>query len=175
MATETAGVEIRHPSAGPPARWEEVLTPEAIDFLALLHRTFNGERLRLLELRKQRQAELDAGASFDFLPETADVRSGDWKVVEPASGLSNRRVEITGPTNAKMLINALNSGAPASCRLRGLELALLVQHGGRSGQPRRRGPPPPRIRLARRQGVRLDDRSGDASSCGPGWHLPERT
>jgi len=112
MATETEGVEIRHPGSAPPERSEEVLTLGAVHFLALLHRTFDGERKRLLELRVKRQEELDAGASLDFLPETAEVRSGDWTVVAPAAGLSNRRVEITGPTTAKMVINALNSGAP---------------------------------------------------------------
>jgi malate synthase len=109
MATETQGVEIHGPVEG---RYGEILTPEAMEFLALLHRTFNGERLRLLDRRAERQAELDAGATFDFLPETADVREGDWTVAPPAPGLQNRRVEITGPTSAKMVINALNSGAP---------------------------------------------------------------
>jgi malate synthase len=109
MATETQGVEIHGPVEG---RYDEILTPEAMEFLALLHRTFNGERLRLLDRRAERQAELDAGATFDFLPETADVREGDWTVAPPAPGLQNRRVEITGPTSAKMVINALNSGAP---------------------------------------------------------------
>jgi malate synthase len=175
MATETAGVEIRHPSAGPPARWEEVLTPEAVDFLALLHRTFNGERLRLLELRKQRQAELDAGASFDFLPETADVRSGDWKVVEPAPGLSNRRVEITGPTSAKMLINALNSGAPGfmadfedsnspywSNMVGGqVNLADAVRHRLEYDSPEGKA-------------YRLHDEVATLLVRPRGWHLPER-
>jgi malate synthase len=109
MATETQGVEIHGPVEG---RYDEILTPEAMEFLALLHRTFNGERLLLLDRRAERQAELDAGATFDFLPETADVREGDWTVAPPAPGLQNRRVEITGPTSAKMVINALNSGAP---------------------------------------------------------------
>jgi malate synthase len=109
MATETQGVEILGPVEG---RYGEILTPEAIEFLALLHRTFGSERRRLLDLRAERQAELDAGATFDFLSETADVRAGDWTVAPPPPGLQNRRVEITGPTSAKMVINALNSGAP---------------------------------------------------------------
>jgi len=81
MAIETQGVEIRYPGSRAPDRSEEILTAGAVEFLALLHRTFNGERNRLLELRAKRQAELDGGASLDFLPETADVRSGDWTVV----------------------------------------------------------------------------------------------
>src|SRR5688500_18531313 len=109
MAIEVQGVEITGPIGD---RYDEILTPEAVEFLALLHRTFTGERLRLLDKRAERQAELDAGATFDFLPETADVRAGDWTVAPPPLGLENRRTEITGPTSAKMLINALNAGAP---------------------------------------------------------------
>ncbi len=102
-------IETTRPLEG---RDAEVLSEEALEFLALLHRTFGGERTRLLELRAQRQAELDAGARLDFLPETQEVRDGDWTVSPPPEGLQDRRVEITGPTTAKMVINALNSGAP---------------------------------------------------------------
>jgi malate synthase len=109
MATDTRGVEITGPVEG---RREEILTPEALDLLALLHRTFDGERRRLLGLRAERQAERDRGATLDFLAETAEVRDGDWTVAPPPPGLQDRRVEITGPTSAKMVINALNSGAP---------------------------------------------------------------
>jgi malate synthase len=77
-----------------------------------VHRTFDPERKRLLARRSERQAELDAGAELDFLPDTREVREGDWKVAPPAKGMQDRRVEITGPTNAKMVINAMNSGAP---------------------------------------------------------------
>ena len=110
MSIETVqGVEVSGPEV---PRSGEVLTPEALEFLALLHRTFGSERTRLLELRVQRQAELDGGARLDFLPETREIREGDWTVSPPPDGLMDRRVEITGPTTAKMLINALNSGAP---------------------------------------------------------------
>ncbi|HEX8104421.1 MAG TPA: malate synthase A [Solirubrobacteraceae bacterium] len=109
MAVDVQGVTITGPIEG---RYSEILTPQAIEFLALLHRTFHGERRRLLGMRADRQAALDAGETFDFLPETADVREGDWTVAPPPPGLQNRRVEITGPTTAKMVINALNSGAP---------------------------------------------------------------
>src|SRR5690606_17854247 len=68
-------------------------------------------RAELLAARVERQRQIDAGVGLDFLPETAEVRSGDWKVAEPAPGLVDRRVEITGPTDRKMTINALNSGA----------------------------------------------------------------
>jgi len=110
MSIETVqGVEVSGPEV---PRSGEVLTPEALEFLALLHRTFGSERTRLLELRVQRQAQLDGGARLDFLPETREIREGDWTVSPPPDGLMDRRVEITGPTTAKMLINALNSGAP---------------------------------------------------------------
>ena len=92
-------------------RFDEILTPDALELLALLHRAFNGRRAELLALRDERQARLTAGGSLDFLPETAAVRDGDWRVAPPAPGLVDRRVEITGPTDKKMTINALNSGA----------------------------------------------------------------
>ena len=102
------GVEIRG-AWGP--RYEEILSDEALAFLAGLHRKFNASRQRLLALRDERQARLDAGALPDFLPETAHVRDGDWKVAPIPADLLDRRVEITGPTDRKMVINALNSGA----------------------------------------------------------------
>ena len=87
-----------------------ILTPEAIAFLALLHRSFNGTRKELLQRRVLRQAELDRGALPDFLPETRHIRESDsWRGAVPAPGLIDRRVEITGPTDRKMVVNALNS------------------------------------------------------------------
>ncbi|MEV5558638.1 malate synthase A [Nonomuraea wenchangensis] len=92
-------------------RFDEILTPQALDFVAALHREFDGRRLELLEARQARQAELSAGGTLDFLPETKEIREGDWQVASPAPGLEDRRVEITGPVDKKMTINALNSGA----------------------------------------------------------------
>ncbi|MFI6498439.1 malate synthase A [Nonomuraea typhae] len=92
-------------------RFDEILTPEALDFVAALHRRFDARRLELLQARQVRQAELSAGGTLDFLPETKAVREGDWQVAAPAPGLEDRRVEITGPVDQKMTINALNSGA----------------------------------------------------------------
>ncbi|MGW5682583.1 malate synthase A [Nonomuraea sp. NPDC003754] len=92
-------------------RFEEILTPEALAFVAELHRKFDARRLELLEARQARQAELAAGGTLDFLPETKQVREGEWRVAPPAPGLEDRRVEITGPVDRKMTINALNSGA----------------------------------------------------------------
>ncbi|MFI7462532.1 malate synthase A [Nonomuraea sp. NPDC049646] len=92
-------------------RFDEILTPEALGFVAALQREFGAKRLELLEARQARQAELSAGGTLDFLPETKEVREGDWQVAPPAPGLEDRRVEITGPVDRKMTINALNSGA----------------------------------------------------------------
>jgi malate synthase len=89
----------------------EILTPEALGLVALLHRRFNGRRAELLARRQERQRELDAGKLPDFLPETAEVREGDWKIAPFPAQLDDRRVEITGPVDRKMIINALNSGA----------------------------------------------------------------
>ena len=91
--------------------YERVLSLPALDFLAMLHRRFNPRRLELLALRQERQARLDAGELPDFLTETRAVREGDWKVAPVPMDLQDRRVEITGPTDRKMVINALNSGA----------------------------------------------------------------
>ena len=92
-------------------RFDEVLTPEALEFLADLHATFDARRRELLQARDDRYAELANGGTLQFLPETQQVRDGDWQVAPPAPGLVDRRVEITGPTDRKMTINALNSGA----------------------------------------------------------------
>jgi malate synthase len=88
----------------------KILTQDALAFLALLHRSFNAKRKELLQRRVYRQAELDKGALPDFLPETKHIRDNDaWQGAKPAPGLIDRRVEITGPTDRKMVINALNS------------------------------------------------------------------
>src|ERR1700740_1539146 len=90
---------------------EAILVPEAIELVAALHRNFNQRRKELLQRRGQRQADLDAGKMPDFLPETENVRKRDWTVASIPGDIQDRRVEITGPTDRKMVINALNSGA----------------------------------------------------------------
>jgi malate synthase len=92
---------------------EEVLTDSALEFLAELHERFDGRRLDLLEAREERQDRFDAGELPDFLEETQEIREAEWTIGGIPADLLDRRVEITGPTNAKMLINALNSGAQA--------------------------------------------------------------
>ncbi|MFB9073375.1 malate synthase A [Citricoccus parietis] len=93
-------------------RQEEILTPDALDFLASLHRQFNGRRLELLAKREETRQRISGGATLDFLPETRTIREdGSWRVAPLAPGLKDRRVEITGPVDRKMTINAMNSGA----------------------------------------------------------------
>ena len=92
-------------------RYDEVLTTAALAFLADLHRSFDARRLELLKAREDRYDELADGGTLGFLPETQKIREAQWQVAPPAPGLVDRRVEITGPTDRKMTINALNSGA----------------------------------------------------------------
>jgi malate synthase len=106
--TSTSGVTL-HGELGPDA--ERVLTPDALALVADLYRTFNHERERLLHRRLERHEEIAKGGTLDFLEETREIREGDWKVAEPHPSYLDRRVEITGPTSRKMVINALNSGA----------------------------------------------------------------
>ncbi|KAG0037386.1 hypothetical protein BGZ82_002628 [Podila clonocystis] len=90
----------------------QILTPEALQFIATLHRSFNGTRKSLLQKRVLRQQQIDQGILPDFLPETKAIRDDvAWRGAIPAPGLADRRVEITGPVDRKMVINALNSGA----------------------------------------------------------------
>ncbi len=88
-----------------------VLTPEARTFLEHLHRKFQDRRQELLAARAERMRRWDQGEPFDYFPETAHIRGGDWQVAPAPADLNDRRVEITGPCERKMLINALNSGA----------------------------------------------------------------
>ena len=103
-----AGVEI---NAKPSGRQAEILSAEALAFIAELHRRFNRRRLELLAQRTERQELYDAGRLPDFLAETKSIRDGDWTVAKIPSDLLDRRVEITGPVDRKMIVNALNSGA----------------------------------------------------------------
>ncbi len=91
--------------------YENILTVEALEFLKALHLRFNNQRKELLERRIERQAALDQGTMPDFLPSTKNIRESDWKVAPLPADLMDRRVEITGPVDRKMVINALNSGA----------------------------------------------------------------
>ena len=103
-----AGVQINAPI---PAEYATILTSDALELVAKLHRTFEPRRKELLKKRVERQARIDAGEMPDFLPETKHIREGDWKIAPLPKALECRRVEITGPVEAKMVINAYNSGA----------------------------------------------------------------
>ncbi|HEU4531499.1 MAG TPA: hypothetical protein VFR59_09960, partial [Steroidobacteraceae bacterium] len=94
-----------------PAEFESILTREALDFVASIARRFTPKVHELLAARETRQQALDAGALPDFLPETAAIRAAEWRTAPVPQDLLDRRVEITGPTERKMIINALNSGA----------------------------------------------------------------
>ncbi|CAN5863960.1 malate synthase A [soil metagenome] len=106
--TETRSARVM---AGPSPAAERILTPDALDFLARLHREFEPRRRELLAARGTRAAGVAAGVSLDFLAETKVVREKDWSVATAPADLEDRRVEITGPAEPKMVINALNSGA----------------------------------------------------------------
>src|SRR5215207_7158592 len=100
---EVAGPEVE--------RSDEVLTPAALGFVVELHRRFDGRRCELLAQRAERRAEIVATGRLDWLPHTREVRESQWSVPPPPADLTDRRTEITGPTERKMTINALNSGA----------------------------------------------------------------
>ena len=106
--TLPAGMQINAPLQ---PGYETILTPEALELVAKLHRAFEPRRQELLKARVERQARIDAGEMPDFLPETKHVREGDWKIAPLPKALERRRTEITGPVEAKMIINAFNSGA----------------------------------------------------------------
>ncbi len=103
------GVEIH---ATVTAGFAQILSPEAVAFVAKLCRQFEPRRQELLAARAARQQAFDAGRMPDFLPETASIRSSEWKIAPQPADMLDRRVEITGPTDRKMVINALNCGAP---------------------------------------------------------------
>jgi malate synthase len=102
------GIQITGPIK---AGYAEILTPDALEFVAKICRTFEPRRQELLAKRVVRQKELDAGKSLDFLAETKSIRDNAWSVAPQAADMQDRRVEITGPVDRKMVINALNSGA----------------------------------------------------------------
>jgi len=105
-----AGVQIGAPVS---SEFAEILTPDALALVVKLHRQFESRRQELLAKRVERQKQIDAGKLPDFLPETRNIREGSWTIAPLPKDLECRRVEITGPVERKMIINALNSGADA--------------------------------------------------------------
>src|SRR5213078_3945618 len=158
----------------PPSDCADILSPAALTFLASLARRFEPERARLLAQRQTRQAELDAGRLPDFLPETRTIRERDWTVAPIRPDLTDRRVEITGPVERKMMINALNSGARVF--MADFEDANsptwenVVQ-----GQANVRDAVRREIALdTAEKSYRLNDRTATLIIRPRGWHLPER-
>jgi malate synthase len=158
----------QHPGFG------QILTPEALDLVARLHRAFEPRRQELLAARAARQKKFDGGALPDFLPDTQSVRDSDWTIAPQPKDMLDRRVEITGPTDRKMVINALNSGAStfmadfedANCptwfnmidgqiNLRdAVRRTITFQQGGKS--------------------YKLDDKTAVLIPRPRGWHLDEK-
>jgi malate synthase len=154
----------------------EVLTPLALQLVASLHRRFNARRLELLAAREHRQRELDAGAMPEFLRATAEVRAADWRVAPVPADLQDRRVEITGPVDRKMIINALN--APVRCFMADFEDSCaptwenIVRGQVNLSDAIRRtisyaDPATGKV-------YRLADRSATLIVRPRGWHLPEK-
>ena len=172
---EPAGPKVE--IAGPGVeRQDEVLTPLALQLLASLHRRFNARRLELLNARRQRQAEIDNGALPDFLAQTAAVRAGEWRIAPVPADLTDRRVEITGPVDRKMVINALN--APVRCFMADFEDSCsptwenLVRGQVNLGDAIRgtithADPATGKI-------YRLNERTATLIVRPRGWHLPEK-
>ena len=129
-------------------RFEEILTPEALDFLAALHDRFASRRSQLLTARAMRRESISGGAMFDFLPETAAIRDDPtWRVAGAGPGLEDRRVEITGPTDRRMTVNAMNSGRERVARgRRGRPEPHLAQRHHRAAEPARCDPSADRLR-----------------------------
>jgi malate synthase len=170
--TTPAGVEITGPYGD---RYDEILTSDALELVADLHRTFDARRRELLDARQQRYAELASGGTLGFLNETKDVREGDWQVAPPAPGLVDRRVEITGPTDRKMTINALNSGAKVW--LADFEDANTpLWHNMVEGQRNLRDALDRQIDFTSPEGkeYKLADEVATIVVRPRGWHLPEK-
>ena len=181
--TLPAGVEISGPIT---PEYAAILTPEALAFVAKLHRQFEGRRQELLARRQARQKDFDAGRLPDFLPETKSVREASWTIAAQPPDLLDRRVEITGPTDRKMVINALNCGAStfmadfedANCptwanmiegqiNLRdAIRRSITLEQGGTAGEGK--GSP------ATTKVYRLNDQTAVLIARPRGWHLVEK-
>ena len=165
------GLDVRAPVEG---RHTEVLTEEALEFVAGLQRSFDPERQRLLAARAERQERIAAGELPDFLPETRDTREGDWRVAPVPADLQDRRCEITGPVDRKMVINALNSGA--RCFMADFEDANSPTWANcLDGHVNLRDAIDRTIELATPDKTyRLNDNTSVLIVRPRGWHLPER-
>ncbi len=158
-----------------PPEYAQILTPEAVAFAVKLQRAFGGRRQELLALRAQRQKEFDAGKLPDFLPQTRSVREGDWTCAAVPADILDRRVEITGPVDRKMVINALNSGA--SVFMADFEDANTPRWDNNlQGHINLRDAIRRRINYVSPEGksYRLNDKLATLFVRPRGWHLPEK-
>ncbi len=166
------GIEITGPIT---PEFAAILTPEALGFVATLERAFSGRREELLRRRMQRQAEIDAGKMPDFLPETEQVRRGTWTIAPVPRDLQDRRVEITGPAERKMIINALNSGAKVF--MADFEDSLSpTWEGAIQGQINLRDAVNLSISYTAPEGKQyaLQEKTATLLVRPRGWHLPEK-
>jgi malate synthase len=156
--------------------FEEILSADAVAFVAALHRRFNGRRQQLLQARREQQQRYDAGELPDFRADTQDIRDCDWKVASIPAALQDRRVEITGPVERKMIINALNSGAKVF-------MADLEDSSSPTWDNQVRGQINLRdavdgtisFRSAEGKDYRVGDNPAVLVVRPRGWHLPERS
>jgi len=169
--TQENGIEITGPMA---IGFTAILSDEATSFLAALSREFSPRIAELMALREDRQARIDDGEMPDFLEETRDIRESEWTVCEIPADLSDRRVEITGPTERKMVINALNSGAKvfmADCE----DSMTPTWDNVIQGQINLRDAVNRSIELeAKGKQYRLNDETATLIVRPRGWHLPEK-
>jgi malate synthase len=169
---QTGGIEVFGSVTG---EFTKVLTPEALQFIGRLAREFEPRRRELLEARMKRQREIDRGTLPDFLPETREIREKEWKIAPIPVDLQDRRVEITGPVDRKMIINALNSGA------NGFMADFEDSHaptweGNIQGQINLCDAVDGTISFTNDQGKKylLDDHTATLMSRPRGWHLVEK-
>ena len=156
-------------------QYAEILTPDALGFAARLQRSFGGRRSELLARRDSRQAELDAGKLPDFLPEARAVRESSWSCAAIPADIVDRRVEITGPVDRKMIINALNSGA--SVYMADFEDANTPSWDNNiQGHINLRDAIRRRIDYVSPDGkaYKLNDKTATLFVRPRGWHLPEK-
>ncbi|HEX7022136.1 MAG TPA: malate synthase A [Trueperaceae bacterium] len=176
MTTEPSPTNDAHIQAPVSEEFAEILTPEALAFVTALQRRFRATRQHLLEERRTRQARFDAGELPGFLPQTRQVREDDWQVAAAPADLQDRRVEITGPVDRKMMINALNSGAKVF--MADLEDSLSpTWHNVVQGQINLRDAVRRTIRLddtARGKTYELAEETATLLVRPRGWHLVEK-
>src|ERR1039457_166278 len=173
--TLPSGMEIK---AEIKPEYRQILTPEALTLVAKLTRTFEPRRRELLAARVERAKRLDAGERPDFLPDTRHIREGDWKIAPVPKALACRRVEITGPVERKMVINAFNSGADSYMTdfedSNSPNWDNQIQGQINIGQAIRRNLSFEQASAAGTKTYRLNDRIATLQVRPRGWHLDEK-